>query len=133
ATVPLENLEAQLELFIENVRQIELFVSDVQPQGQSVLNQKLNGMITGLQNIDKLRSQVQDVYVPLEVCYDYIDQNKNPQLFTKNCLEKTLVTNENVKGKIEGFQKFKGKMLLELFKTFPNEMDSYRAYRNASV
>ncbi|XP_070144513.1 uncharacterized protein [Drosophila kikkawai] len=41
ATVPLENLEAQLELFIENVRQIELFVSDVQPQGQSVLNQKL--------------------------------------------------------------------------------------------
>lgn len=38
---PLENLETQLEMFIENVRQIRIIVSDFQPQGQSVLNQKM--------------------------------------------------------------------------------------------
>ena len=38
---PLENLETQLELFIENVRQIRIIVSDFQPQGQNVLNQKM--------------------------------------------------------------------------------------------
>lgn len=38
---PLENLENQLELFVENVRQVKIIVSDFQPQGQSVLNQKM--------------------------------------------------------------------------------------------
>jgi mediator of RNA polymerase II transcription subunit 10 len=37
----LENLENQLELFVENVRQVKIIVSDFQPQGQSVLNQKM--------------------------------------------------------------------------------------------
>ena len=36
-----EALEQQLEMFIENTRQIGIIVSDMQPQGQSVLNQKL--------------------------------------------------------------------------------------------
>lgn len=38
---PLENLETQLEMFIENVRQVRIIVSDFQPQGQNVLNQKM--------------------------------------------------------------------------------------------
>lgn len=37
----LEALETQLEMFIENVRQIRIIVSDFQPQGQNVLNQKM--------------------------------------------------------------------------------------------
>ena len=37
----LENLETQLEMFIENVRQIRIIVGDFQPQGQNVLNQKM--------------------------------------------------------------------------------------------
>ncbi|CAH1778542.1 unnamed protein product [Owenia fusiformis] len=123
-----ENLEQNLELFIENTRQIGITVSDFQPQGQSVLNQKLQGMIAGLQDIDKLKNQVQDVQVPLEV-FEYIDQGKNPQLYTKDCMEKALSKNESVKGKIDGFKKFKVLLILELSKTFPNEMAKYRAVR----
>ena len=37
----LENLELQLEMLIENVRQIRIIVSDFQPQGQNGLNQKM--------------------------------------------------------------------------------------------
>lgn len=37
----LENLESSLELFIENVRQLGIIVSDFQPQGQTILNQKM--------------------------------------------------------------------------------------------
>ena len=36
-----EALEQRLEMFIENTRQLGIIVSDFQPQGQSVLNQKL--------------------------------------------------------------------------------------------
>lgn len=40
-SAPLENLEIQLENFIENVRQVKVIVSDFQPQGQTVLNHKM--------------------------------------------------------------------------------------------
>lgn len=38
---PLEDLETQLEMFVENVRQIRIIVGDFQYQGQIVLNQKM--------------------------------------------------------------------------------------------
>lgn len=85
-------------------------------------------MVTGLQEIDKLKNQVADVHVPFEV-FDYIDQGKNPQLYTKDCIEKALTKNEEVKGKIDGYRKFKTNMLVELQKTFPNELGMYRALR----
>lgn len=85
-------------------------------------------MVTGLQEIDKLKNQVQDVHVPFEV-FDYIDQGKNPQLYTKDCIEKALTKNEEVKGKIDGYRKFKTNMMVELNKTFPNELGMYRALR----
>ncbi|XP_026481779.1 mediator of RNA polymerase II transcription subunit 10 [Ctenocephalides felis] len=125
---PLENLEVQLEMFIENVRQIRIIVSDFQPQGQSVLNQKIQGLVSGLQEVEKLKNQVQDIHVPLEV-FDYIDQGRNPQLYTKDCIEKALSKNEEVKGKIDTYRKFKANMLVELQRTFPNELNKYRALR----
>ncbi|XP_055683869.1 mediator of RNA polymerase II transcription subunit 10 [Lutzomyia longipalpis] len=125
---PLENLETNLEMFIENVRQIRIIVSDFQAQGQNVLNQKIQGLVTGLQEIDKLKSQVQNVHVPFEV-FDYIDQGKNPQLYTKDCIDKARSKNEEVKGKIDAYRKFKANMVLELQKTFPNELNKYRALR----
>jgi mediator of RNA polymerase II transcription subunit 10 len=125
---PLEQLEGHLEMFIENVRQMGIIVSDFQPQGQNVLNHKINTMVNDMQEIDKLKNQVQDVQVPFEV-FEYIDQGKNPQLFTKDCMEKALTKNEQLKGKIDAFRKFKAMLLVELSKTFPNEMAKYRAVR----
>ena len=34
----------------------------------------------------------------------YIDQGKNPQLYTKDCMEKALARNEAVKGKIDALK-----------------------------
>ncbi|XP_055616184.1 mediator of RNA polymerase II transcription subunit 10 [Toxorhynchites rutilus septentrionalis] len=124
---PLENLENHLEMFIENVRQIRIIVSDFQPQGQNVLNQKIQSLVTGLQEIDKLKNQV-DVNVPLEV-FDYIDQGRNPQLYTKDCIDKALTKNEEVKGKIDSYRKFKSNLLKELSDTFPGEISKYKAIR----
>src|SRR6218665_3115961 len=36
--------------------------------------------------------------------HSYIDQGKNPQLFTKDCMEKALAKNEAVKGKIDSLK-----------------------------
>ncbi|XP_069770297.1 mediator of RNA polymerase II transcription subunit 10 isoform X2 [Narcine bancroftii] len=95
-----DSLEEHLEKFIENIRQLGIIVSDFQPSSQAGLNQKLNSMISGLQDVDKCRQQLHDINVPLEV-FEYIDQGRNPQLYTKECLERALAKNEQVKGKID--------------------------------
>jgi len=126
---PLEDLETQLEMFVENVRQIRIIVGDFQCQGQIVLNQKIQNTVTGLQEIDKLKSSVQDIHVPLEV-FEYIDRGRNPQLYTKDCIEKALHKNEQVKGKIDALKKFKANVLSDFGQTFPNELAKYRALRS---
>lgn len=62
-------------------------------------------------------------------CFSYIDQGRNPQLYTKDCIEKALTKNEQVKGKIDAYRKFKANMLVELNRVFPNELAKYRAIR----
>ncbi|XP_017276496.1 mediator of RNA polymerase II transcription subunit 10 [Kryptolebias marmoratus] len=123
-----DNLEEHLEKFIENIRQLGIIVSDFQPSSQAVLNQKLNFMISGLQDVEKCRQQLHEINVPLEV-FEYIDQGRNPQLYTKECLERALARNEQVKGKIGTMTKFKSLLVSELSKVFPEEMAKYRAIR----
>uniref|UniRef100_A0A9L0TIG9 Mediator of RNA polymerase II transcription subunit 10 n=1 Tax=Equus caballus TaxID=9796 RepID=A0A9L0TIG9_HORSE len=100
-----DHLEEHLEKFVENIRQLGIIVSDFQPSSQAGLNQKLNFIVTGLQDIDKCRQQLHDITVPLEV-FEYIDQGRNPQLYTKECLERALAKNEQVKGKIDTMKDF---------------------------
>ncbi|ELU05881.1 hypothetical protein CAPTEDRAFT_225426 [Capitella teleta] len=123
-----DHLEQQLEMFIENTRHMGIIVEDFQPQGQNVLNQKINTMVSGMQELERLRPHVDDVKIPLEV-FEYIDQGKNPQLYTKDCMEKALAKNEAVKGKIDVLKKFKAMLTVELSRVFPNEMAKYRALR----
>lgn len=44
-------------------------------------------------------------------------------------MEKALAENEGMKGKIEGYKKFKSMLQTELNKQFPNEMVKYRSIR----
>ncbi|KAM9838947.1 mediator of RNA polymerase II transcription subunit 10 isoform 1-T1 [Aulostomus maculatus] len=122
-----DNLEEHLEKFIENIRQLGIIVSDFQPSSQPGLNQKLNFMISGLQDIEKCRQQLHEINVPLEVFDRYIDQGRNPQLYTKECLERALARNEQVKGKIDTLTKFKSLLISELSKVFPEDMARYKA------
>ena len=80
------------------------------------------------QEIDKVRPKVQDIQVPLEV-FDYIDAGRNPQLYTKDCMEKAVGKNEEVKGKIDAYRMFKARLMVELTQVFPKEMSCYRALR----
>lgn len=107
--------------------QIGIIVSDFQPQGQAVLNQKIQTLISDLQKIDKYRSKIEGISIPLAVCTDYIDQGRNPQLYTKDCIEKALYRNEETKGKIDMYRKFKANLLVELQQNFPHEINKYRS------
>uniref|UniRef100_A0A493TN42 Mediator of RNA polymerase II transcription subunit 10 n=1 Tax=Anas platyrhynchos platyrhynchos TaxID=8840 RepID=A0A493TN42_ANAPP len=108
-----DSLEEHLEKFVENIRQLGIIVSDFQPSSQAGLNQKLN---------KKNQSSICSIF-------RYIDQGRNPQLYTKECLERALAKNEQVKGKIDTMKKFKSLLIQELTKVFPEDMAKYKAIR----
>ena len=102
-------------------------------------------VVKDLAEIDKLRPSVADIQVPLSdipahavptsnfqvplEVFDYIDSGRNPQLYTKDCMEKAHSKNEEVKGKIDAYRMFKARLLVELTHVFPKEMAVYRATR----
>jgi mediator of RNA polymerase II transcription subunit 10 len=117
-------LERTLEQFQENARHMGVIASDFSPRSQEPLNQKVHTMISGLQELDRLKSQFHDIRIPLELL-DYLDQGKNPQLYTRECLERTLQKNKEVNGKIEIYKKFHAALLKELSEEMPTDAMTY--------
>ncbi|CAL4122671.1 unnamed protein product, partial [Meganyctiphanes norvegica] len=120
------------ETNIDGRHYLSIIFSAFAKNGKSNINRSEQSMITSMQDIDKLRSAVQDVHVPLEV-FEYIDGGRNPQLYTKDCMEKALAKNEQVNGCIDSYKRFKAMLLVELSHVFPNEMTRYRAVREVVV
>uniref|UniRef100_A0A0R3RPT4 Mediator of RNA polymerase II transcription subunit 10 n=1 Tax=Elaeophora elaphi TaxID=1147741 RepID=A0A0R3RPT4_9BILA len=122
-------LEQTLENFQENARQMGVIASDFTTRSQEPLNQKIHTLISGLHELDHLKNQFMDVKIPLELL-EYLDQGKNPQLYTKECLERTLNKNKEMNGKIEMYKKFRAMLLKELGEEMPNDMILYRNLRD---
>ncbi|VDM07744.1 unnamed protein product [Wuchereria bancrofti] len=123
------HLEQTLENFQENARQMGVIASDFTTRSQEPLNQKIHTLISGLHELDHLKNQFMDVKIPLELL-EYLDQGKNPQLYTKECLERTLNKNKEMNGKIEMYKKFRAMLLKELGEEMPNDMVLYRNLRD---
>ena len=65
--------------------------------------------------------------------FSYIDEGKNPLLYTKDCLMKTLKKNEEIKGKIVTLKTFRDLLLEELNRNFPEDYDAYVKIRQAEA
>jgi len=142
-----DSLEQTLEMFVENARHLCVIVSDFpgnsgggnsasgsassssSGSSQAVLNQKLQTLVSGLQELDHGKHQFQDVKIPLELFDQFVDTGRNPQLYTKECMERTLNKNKQMNGKIELYKKFRAHLLKELSEEFPKEAMQYRAIR----
>jgi len=81
-------------------------------------------MVKGLQKLNDLKDNFQQVQIPQEVL-SYIDKGRNPQLYTKDCLEKAKLKNEEVSEKIKSLKMFKETLSDELKKAMPDVMDNY--------
>lgn len=80
------------------------------------------------QELDHMKNSFGDVKIPLELL-DYLDQGKNPQLYTKEVIDRTLAKNQQVNGKIELYKKFRATLLKELSEEMPHETMRYRSIR----
>lgn len=64
--------------------------------------------------------------------FSYVDELKNPQLFTRDCLQRTLERNEEINGKNETLARFADILKGELSSQFPSEMAQYRLWKSQS-
>ncbi|KAL3313759.1 Mediator of RNA polymerase II transcription subunit 10 [Cichlidogyrus casuarinus] len=119
-------LEECIEGIIDHCREAGIIVCDY--QSSISYQKKINDLVKKLQEVEAASSSIKDIHVPKEVFYK-IDAGQNPQLFTKECLERALMRNEAARGKIDIMKKFRAELISELFKEFPNEIAKYRTRR----
>jgi len=81
-----------------------------------------------LKDIDRAKGSVQRVIIPTEV-FAYIDQGRNPTLYTKDCLERALQRNEQVKGKVEVYSQFRDELSKRLGEIYPDLIQHYKETR----
>ncbi len=75
-----------------------------------------------------MQHEMQDVVVPKAV-FAKIDAGQNPQIYSRECMERAIAHNEAVRGKLESLRRFRSLLMVELSKRFPGEMAKYRKMR----
>ncbi|CAP23378.3 Protein CBR-MDT-10 [Caenorhabditis briggsae] len=121
-------LEKKLEEFQENARFIGDLASNFQTKYQDALNGRIYTLIRGLQDLDRMKGTFSDKNVPLDIL-PYLDDGKNPLLYSKHCMEKTLEKNKAVNGKIEMYKKFRAHLIKEFSEEMPDFVIEYRKER----
>ncbi|XP_011408963.1 PREDICTED: mediator of RNA polymerase II transcription subunit 10-like [Amphimedon queenslandica] len=124
----LEELEDRLESFIENLRVVGVIAGNFQQNGQGVLNERLNTAVEHMRMLDREKDNFSDIDIPVQVL-NYVDDGRNPDLFTQHQLEKTLGDYQAVQRKTETYKMFRDELVRQLESSFPVEVNAYLAHR----
>ncbi|CAF1292589.1 unnamed protein product, partial [Didymodactylos carnosus] len=128
----LPKLEKELEQLINMAWNIGVTVTDFEPSSQALLNQSLENLINSLKEIDQMKIHFSDIHIPGQLL-SYVDELKNPQLYTSDCLKHALERNEEIKGKNDALEKFATMLSVELSSQFPNQMAQYRLWQKKTL
>ncbi|XP_044477260.1 mediator of RNA polymerase II transcription subunit 10b-like [Mangifera indica] len=109
------------------LHQLYLTVSSFNAASQLPLLQRLNSLVTELDNMAKLSGKC-EIEVPTEVL-NLIDDGKNPDEFTRDVINNCIAKNQINRGKTNAFKSLRKHLLEELEQTFPDEIEAYREIR----
>lgn len=119
ANEPLASTAAQLQSLIESFIELGVLVHDNQgtQQSHTALTHKTNQVISQLSGLTS--SPFTHQYpVPVDVI-TYIEDGRNPDIYTREFVEVTAKSNARLKGKMEGFLKLRDVLGDKLAKEFP--------------
>jgi len=108
-----------MEVLAETLRQSVIVIEEFQQESQPILNSKINKIIEQLKELDSLKGELDDVEIPFEVL-SFIDEGKNPDLFTYASLQTFFQKTQDSQGKLDAFQLFKELLQDELQKEIPH-------------
>ncbi|KAI1304071.1 Mediator of RNA polymerase II transcription subunit 10 [Mortierella claussenii] len=127
-----QDLELKLQELIECLLELSITVYDFQSESNTLVHQKIQELIAQLSDIEGFKDKL-DMMVPWEVL-SYIEDGKNPDLFSKSFVEAVAGENQFTNGKItalkasfciEGLVSFESALTQNLGLTFPDEMMDY--------
>ncbi|KAI6660199.1 hypothetical protein LOD99_10477 [Oopsacas minuta] len=117
-----------LEQMIVDTRTVGIMVDDFQSGNQARLNQNLNKIIDNLRMLDNLKGHLYDIMIPKDVL-NYVDEGKSPELYNKDCLEKSLAKQEVVQAKVNIYKKLHDQLLKDLKEYYPEMVHAYKKSR----
>ena len=119
-----------LEQMIVDTRTVGIMVSDFQAGNQPRLNQYLNKIIDNLRILDGCKEDLNDIMIPREVL-KYVDEGKSPELYNKDCLEKSLAKQKVVQAKVNIYKKLHDQLLKDLKEYYPEMVYAYKKLRKS--
>ncbi|KAG0322900.1 Mediator of RNA polymerase II transcription subunit 10 [Dissophora globulifera] len=93
-----QDLELKLQELIECLLELSITVYDFQAESNTLVHQKIQELISQLTDIEGFKDKL-DMMVPWEVL-SYIEDGKNPDLFSKSFVEAVAGENQFTNGKI---------------------------------
>ncbi|KAF9434782.1 Mediator of RNA polymerase II transcription subunit 10 [Entomortierella beljakovae] len=118
-----QELELKLQEMIQCLLELSITVYDFQAESNSLVHQKIQDLIAQLTDIEGFKDKL-DMMVPWEVL-GYIEDGKNPDLFSKSFVEAVAGENQFTNGKITALKSFESALSQNLGSFFPDEMKDY--------
>lgn len=117
---PLQSTAAQLLALIESTIELGVLVHDNQGTHQShaALTHRTNQIISQLSGLTNSPFTLQ-FPIPVDVI-SYIEDGRNPDIYTREFVEVTAKSNARLKGKMLGFEKLCGVLGDKLIEEFPH-------------
>ena len=126
----LANLCHHLEQIIVDTRTVGIMVSDFQAGNQPRLNQYLNKIIDNLRILDGCKEDLNDIMIPREVL-KYVDEGRSPELYNRDCLEKSQAKQRVVQAKVDIYKKLHDQLLKDLKEYYPEMVYAYKKSRKS--
>ncbi|KAL2902906.1 Mediator of RNA polymerase II transcription subunit 10b [Bienertia sinuspersici] len=127
----LSDVSNSIEKTLGLLHQLYLTVSSFNVASQLPLLQRINSLVTELDNMMKLSNKC-NIQIPMEVL-NLIDDGKNPDEFTRDVINSCIAKNQITKGKTDAFKSLRKHLLEELDQAFPSEVENYREIRASSA
>ncbi|KAI9146088.1 transcription factor subunit Med10 of mediator complex-domain-containing protein [Paraphysoderma sedebokerense] len=128
---PRNQLELKLKDIVETLFELAITAFDFQPDSsQSLIFERMNKYISQLQSLQELQEQL-DMHIPFDVLR-YIEDARNPDIFTKEFVERTAAENQFTNGKVEAFKDFRAVLETEIEQAFPEQMRQYKQCKGSN-
>ncbi|KAG0239861.1 RNA polymerase II mediator complex subunit [Actinomortierella wolfii] len=119
-----KELELKLKELIETLLEFSITVYDFQPESNALVQEKIRDLIGQLTAIDNFKDKL-DMMIPMEAL-SYIEDGKNPDLFTQSFVERVAGENQYTNGKLFAMKTFESALLDNLGLSFPKELNEYQ-------
>ncbi|KAL7747742.1 RNA polymerase II mediator complex subunit [Sorochytrium milnesiophthora] len=124
-------LDVSLTKTVETLYKLAETTLDFDDDSQATLDQHIADYLGELAAADQLCQSLDDIYVPVEVI-QRVENGENPDVFTKNYMERLAAENQFTNGKIQSLKDFKSILLRQMDEMFPEECDAYKAQRKSA-